>query len=137
MDKLLILALLSQVGLTLALYISMNIAKGRASKNGEVDESRRMLSADAWPPKVQQINNCLGNQFEAPVLLYLLGCLLLMQQQVDAVAVGLSWLFVFSRIGHAIVHTGVNTQPWRKRWFVLGTLSLIALWMHSSYLLLR
>ncbi|GAA6132747.1 MAPEG family protein [Halopseudomonas sabulinigri] len=37
----------------------------------------------------------------------------------------LAWLFVLSRVGHALVHTGSNQVPLRRRLFSLGCLLLM------------
>ena len=61
-----------QEALTLWLYIYLGIAKSQAVKLGEVNEDRRALRDDAWPDRVLQINNYIRNQFQVPVLFYVL-----------------------------------------------------------------
>ena len=119
-SQLIIFPLLAQVFLTLALYITLNVFKVRATKAGDVDESRRGLYDDAWPDYVLKVNNCIRNQFEVPVLFYVLSMSLLIVDAVDLTVLVLSWLFVVSRIAHAYVHTGSNHVPTRRKIFTFG-----------------
>lgn len=111
---------LLQVLLTLVLYIALAMAKSRAVRTGQVNLERRALHADAWPESVIRINNNIRNQFEVPVLFYVLTFVLWQMQFTGSLTQGLSWLFVVSRIAHAYVHTGSNYVPLRRRVFMLG-----------------
>ena len=88
------LPVLVQVFLTLGLYIYLAIAKSAAVKLGQVDEARRALYDDAWPEKILQINNCIRNQFEVPVLFYALIFILWAADSVNVYIHILAWLFV-------------------------------------------
>jgi hypothetical protein len=125
--SLIFLPVLMQVLLTLVLYMALQRVKTRAARAGEVDESRRGLHDDAWPDYVQQVNNNIRNQFEVPVLFYVL-CLMLWALQTTGVAVQvLAWIFVLSRMAHAWVHTHSNVVPIRRRIFTVGVIALLAL----------
>ena len=116
-----------QVALTLWLYIALAIAKSRAVKRGEVNEERRALHDDAWPDSVLQINNNIRNQFEVPVLFYVLIGIL---WGIDAINIYIhiaAWIFVISRIIHMAVHTGSNCVPVRRKVFMSGCFVLIGL----------
>ena len=115
-----------QITLTILLFILLAVRKSNALKSGLVDESRRALFEDAWPDDVIAVNNCIRNQFEAPVLFYVLSMLLFALNAVSAVTLAIAWLFVVSRFAHAYVHTGSNYVPVRKRLFMVGVL-LIAI----------
>jgi hypothetical protein len=122
-----------QVTLTLCLYIYLGIAKKRAVKLGEVDESRRALHDDAWPDSVLQINNCIRNQFEAPLLFYVLIGILWGIGGTNIYVHLAAWIFVLSRIGHAVIHTGSNYVPLRRKLFMAGCYILICLTVFSFY----
>lgn len=109
-----------QILLTIWLYALLVIRKNKALKSGEVDEARRALFEDAWPDDVIAVNNCIKNQFQAPVLFYVLSMLLFALNSVSALTLAVAWLFVVSRVAHAIVHTGSNYVPARRRFFMLG-----------------
>lgn len=123
------LPVLVQMLLTVALYVALQRAKARAVRAGEVDEARRALHDDAWPDYVLRVNNSIRNQFELPVLFYVL-CVLLWELQVaGTLAQLLAWAFVLSRIAHAWVHTGANAVPLRRRVFTLGVVLLCLMWL--------
>ena len=122
-----------QVALTLWLYIALAIAKSRAVKRGEVNEERRALHDDAWPDSVLQINNNIRNQFEVPVLFYVLIGIV---WGIDAVNIYIhiaAWMFVISRIIHMAVHTGSNYVPLRRKVFMFGCFILIGLVVFLVY----
>jgi len=116
----LLLAVLAQVLLTLLMYLALARAKARAAGAGQVDEARRALHADAWPEDVQKINNNIRNQFEVPVLFYVVVIVLCLLGETGRLVQGLAWLFVASRIAHALVHTGPNIVTIRRRVFMVG-----------------
>jgi len=124
---------IAQVALTLWLYIYLAIAKSRAVKLGEVNEERRALHDDAWPNSVLQINNCIRNQFEAPVLFYVLMGTLWAIGAINIYVHLMAWMFVISRIGHAVVHTGSNYVPIRRKLFMSGCCILLAITVYSTY----
>ena len=134
--SLIFLPVLVQVLLTLVLYIALQRVKTRAVRAGEVDESRRGLHDDAWPDYVQQVNNNIRNQFELPVLFYVL-CVVLWALQTTGVSVQvLAWIFVLSRIAHAWVHTHSNVVPIRRRIFTVGVIVLLAMALVAAWRLL-
>jgi hypothetical protein len=126
-DNRLLLPLLGQVLLTVAVYIALVRAKRRAITAGEVDLERRALHDDAWPESVMKINNNIRNQFEVPVLFYVLVLVLWQLGDASALTLGLAWAFVLSRIAHAYVHTGSNYVPLRRRLFTFGALIVLAM----------
>lgn len=121
------LPVLTQIILVIALYICLAIAKSRASQRGEVDEDRRAIFDDAWPVSVLKINNCIRNQFEVPVLFYVLITILWGLGAVNIFVHVVSWLFVATRIVHAYIHTGTNYVPLRRSVFSTGVLILLVL----------
>jgi hypothetical protein len=120
-----------QILLTLWLYIYLSIAKSRAAKLGQVDETRRALHDDAWPDNVLQINNCIRNQFEVPVLFYVLILTLWSLNAINIAIHILAWVFVLSRAIHAFIHTGSNQVPQRRKVFSFGCLILIVIALFS------
>ncbi|MEH6566789.1 MAG: MAPEG family protein [Halopseudomonas sp.] len=123
--QLLLLSLLVQIALTLYLYIKLGGAKRRALEQGQVNQARRALHDDAWPDSVRQINNNIRNQFELPVLFYVLVLVLLHLGATGWLAPVLAWLFVLSRLAHAWVHTGSNQVPLRRRLFTFGCVIIL------------
>ena len=119
--------------LTLGIYVHLIRVKIRAIKSGQVDKERRALHEDAWPDSVLQINNNIRNQFELPVLFYVMAAILWALDAVHGLAVAAASLFVLSRIAHALIHLGSNYVPNRRRtftvgWWVLLFMALLVLW---------
>ncbi len=131
------LPLLLQVLLTFGLYIALAVTKARASRLGLVDLERRALDADAWPENVQKINNNNRNQFEVPVLFYILVVVLYQLGAAGLLAQALAWLFVASRLVHAYIHTGSNIVPVRRGIFMFGCLVVLALLVLAAVAVLK
>ena len=81
-----------------------------------------------WPDRAQQIGNCFQNQFEIPVLFYVLVALAILTKKADLVFVVMEWLFVATRIAHAYVFTTSNYVPLRGQFLLLGIIILFLMW---------
>jgi len=118
---------LAQVVLTLFVYVALIKAKIRATRAGNVDMARRALHDDAWPDDVMQINNNIRNQFELPVLFYVLCSMLWALHAVHWLALIAAAVFVLSRIVHVYIHIGSNYVPARRQAFTVGWYALAAM----------
>jgi hypothetical protein len=136
-SRLILYPVLVQVFLTMTVYVLLNFAKLRALRRGEVNLARRALHEDAWPDSVIKINNNIRNQFEVPVLFYVLCFAYAVLDAVTLPVLVLAWLFAGSRIVHACVHVGPNIVPWRRRAFMLGCVAVVAMTLLAAYELLR
>jgi hypothetical protein len=130
---LILLPVLVQVVLTLGIYVILIRAKIRAIKAGECNQARRALYEDAWPEYVLKINNNLRNQFELPVLFYVVAGVLWALDAVHVLALAAAWLFAVSRIVHAWIHVGSNYLPNRRRaftvgWWIVAAMALLVAW---------
>ena len=118
---------LVQVALTLGVYVALIKAKLRAKAAGQVELARAAIDDTAWPESVRKINNNIRNQFEVPVLFYVLAGALWALDAVHEVALIVAWLFVLSRVVHAWIHIGSNYVPARRRMFTFGWLAVLAM----------
>ena len=109
-----------QVLMTLLIYVRLIKVKIREMKAGRVDMERRGIHEDAWGESVMLINNNIRNQFELPVLFYVVCVVLWALEAVGILALVAAWLFVASRIAHAWVHLTSNYIPNRRRFFTVG-----------------
>ena len=109
-----------QVLMTLLIYVRLIKVKIREIRAGRVDKTRSPLHEDAWPESVKVINNNIRNQFELPVLFYVISVVLWTLDSVHGLAVAAASLFVLSRIAHALVHLSSNYVPNRRRYFTIG-----------------
>lgn len=124
---------LAQVFLTLSMFIVLGARKARAIKTGEVNRKQAALNNRVWPEDVIKVSNNIANQFEVPVLFYVLCLVLYGMNAVGVVALVLAWLFAASRFAHAYVHIGSNYVPVRLRLFLFGCLILIAMLLLAAW----
>jgi hypothetical protein len=118
-----------QVALTFAVLFRLGAVRLKAIRAGGLVREEVVLGDTGWPPIVRQASNCFRNQFELPVLFYVLMVLALVTRQTSVLFQMLAWLFVLSRIVHAIVHTTHNDVGWRFGAFAFGALVLLAMWV--------
>ena len=120
------------VGLTFALLLGMASARTRALTGREISIKDIALGQPNWPTRAIQIGNCFRNQFELPLLFYVLIALALPLRHADLVMVLLSWVFVVTRFVHAgIFVTSNNVQQRSLAWFA-GVLMLFAMWLYFA-----
>ncbi|HEY8566616.1 MAG TPA: MAPEG family protein [Beijerinckiaceae bacterium] len=117
-----------QVLLTFSLLMMTGRARFGVLKAGEVKIRDIALGERAWPAKVMQIANTYHNQFELPVLFYLLVPLAIITKKADLLFVVLAWLFVGLRLIHAYVYVTTNHLLTRFRVFLAGAVVLMAMW---------
>ncbi len=121
--NLIFLPVLVHMLLIFSLYIRLAVAKRRSA--GEVDPKVTALDPKAWPEQVVKISNNIANQFETPILFYVLSVILFLTDNVSVFSVSLMGLYVVSRIVHSFIHTGSNYVPVRMKVFLVGTLMLL------------
>ena len=98
-------------------------------KRREIKWQDIALRQTSWPGRVQQIGNCFENQFEIPVLFYVLVVLAIAAKKADLLFVVMEWLFVATRLAHAYVFTTSNYVPLRGQFFIVGTIILFLMWV--------
>ena len=120
------------VGLTFALLLGMASARDRAVKARETSYKDIALGKPNWPARAAQIGDCFSNQFEIPVLFYVLIALALPLRHADLFIVLMSWVFVVIRFIHAgIFVTSNNVRQRGLAWFA-GVLVLLAMWIYFA-----
>ena len=120
------------VGLTFFLLLWMASARTKALKGRETRLKDIALGQPNWPERVTQIGNSFRNQFEVPVLFYVLIALALPLRHADLFIVLMSWVFVVTRFAHAgIFVTSNNMQQRSLAWFA-GVLVLLAMWIYFA-----
>ena len=120
------------VGLAFALLLGMASARTRALKGRETSLKDIALGQQNWPERATQIGNCFSNQFEIPVLFYVLIALALPLRHADLVIVLLSWVFVVCRFAHAGIFVTSNNVPQRGAVWFAGVLVLFAMWIYFA-----
>lgn len=121
--------LLVQVALTFVLLLWLARERMGALNRKDVRPADIALREPNWPKHTLQVGNCFQNQFEIPLLFYLLAVLALVTRMVDLVLVVLAWAFVLARVAHAFIHTTRNDIGTRGPVFGIGMLILLAMWI--------
>jgi hypothetical protein len=120
------------VGLTFFLLIWMAGARRNALVGGETKIRDIALGQPNWPHRATQIGNCFANQFEIPVLFYVLIAIALPLRRTDLVIVLLSWVFVVARFVHAGIFVTSNDLNRRSLAWFAGVLVVFAMWVYFA-----
>lgn len=118
-----------QIALTFVLMFALAGARFGALRRREVRVSDIALGQSAWPTRSTQIGNAFQNQFELPLLFYLVVALALFTGTGGWPFVPLAWGFVVARLAHAAIHTTSNVVSIRFYAYLAGALILIAMWV--------
>lgn len=118
-----------QVALTLTLLFWMGRRRVQSIERGETRIENIALGERNWPASVQQVANSFHNQFELPVLFYVLTALALITRKADLLFVLLAWLFVISRVAHVGIHVTSNDVRLRFFAFAAGAGVLLLMWL--------
>ena len=130
--QLVLLPVFVLVGLTFFLLLWMATARTKALKAKETRLKDIALREPNWPEKATQIGNCFSNQFEIPVLFYILIALALPLRHADLFIVLMSWVFVVTRFVHAGIFTTSNDVRQRGLVWFAGVLVLLAMWIYFA-----
>lgn len=120
------------VGLAFALLMGMAVARTRSLRSGETRFEDIALREPNWSARATQIANCFSNQFEVPVLFYILIALALPLRHADLVIVVLSWVFVITRFVHAGIFVTSNNVPQRGLAWFAGVVVLLVMWIYFA-----
>ncbi|CCK74883.1 conserved hypothetical protein [Oleispira antarctica RB-8] len=126
-NDLIFLPVLAHVALVFMLYIYLGIVKSRAVKKGSVDRKKAALDPKAWPVSVVKVLNNLGNQFESPVIFYIISIIYYLTNNVDSFLISIMSIYVLTRYMHTYIHVTSNFVPHRFKLFLAGVLILLAL----------
>ena len=126
------LPLFVQVGFTFALLSVMVGLRRKTLVSGETRIRDIALGEPNWPVRATQVGNCYRNQFELPVLLYVLIALALPLRHADLFIVLMSWLFVVTRFVHAGVFVSSNDLGRRSTAWIAGALVLLVMWLYFA-----
>ncbi len=97
---------------------------------------RLMQEADL-PELVIKTTRSLSNQFEIPVLFYVVATLYVALGLSSNFALICAWGFVVLRVIHAVIHISYNHLLHRMSVFWLSNFVLLALWIHLLLLMPR
>jgi hypothetical protein len=100
-----------------------------ALQRGDVQLERIALREPSWPTRPMQFAYAFSNQFELPVLFYVLTILSIITHHADFVYWVLAWIFVAFRVLQAFVHVTNNNVRLRGAFYGVGALVLLVMWI--------
>jgi hypothetical protein len=118
-----------QVLLTFAVMLGMMYFRTSALQRREVRLEQIALREPNWPLRATQFANAFSNQFELPVLFYVLTILAMMTRHADVLFVVLAWIFVAFRILQAFVHVTSNNVRYRGAFYGVSAIVLLVMWL--------
>jgi len=117
----------AHLALIFALYGWLTLERKAAVRRGDAHMSDYRLY-EREPLRARLIANNLANQFELPLLFYVLAAILYHSGAVASIQVFLAWVFVAGRIAHAFVHILSPDVGLRGNVFTVNFLALAAMW---------
>ena len=124
-----LLPLFAEVLLTFAVMLGMMYHRTSSLQRGEVRLDRIALREPNWPTRPTQFANAFANQFELPVLFYVLTILSIITHHADFIYWVLAWIFVAMRVLQAAIHVSSNNVRLRGGFYGVGALVLLVMWL--------
>jgi hypothetical protein len=100
-----------------------------AVRRGETRIRDIALGEPNWPVRPTQAANAFDNQFQLPVLFYVLVLIAHLTKLADFLFVILAWLFVATRVLHAGIHVTSNRVSRRFFAYLVGAIVLLIMWV--------
>ena len=124
-----LLPLFVEVLLTFGVMFGMMYHRTSSLQRGETRFSAIALREPNWPTRTTQFANSFSNQFELPVLFYVLTILAIVTHHADLLFVALAWIFVVTRVLQATVHVTNNNVRLRGAFYGVGAIVLVIMWV--------
>jgi len=124
-----LLPLFVQVLLTFVLLLWTARERFAAAGRGEVDVEAFRANGGGMPQRATWLARAYDNQFRLPVLFYVLTILAIFLHKTDILFQVLSWVFVLTRVMHALVYGTYNNVRLRFVWFLAGGIVLMLMWI--------
>ncbi|RCS25817.1 hypothetical protein DUT91_03385 [Phyllobacterium salinisoli] len=128
--------MIAQTALIFVIYLLCSVRRVDAVRSGATRAGDYKLPFVEPVPSATAIRN-LANQFELPVLFYVVCLSLYVLNGATFVALLLAWAFVISRALHAAVHVTSNDLRLRRPLFIVGFVIIVLLWIWLAIWLLR
>jgi hypothetical protein len=128
-QNLILLPVFAQVLITLAVLVVMGGRRRAALVSKATRIKDIALGQDAWPVDATKAANNFSNQFEIPVLFYVVSLFALVTKSVDAWMLGFAGLFVVARAVHASIHLGGNVVMNRAYAYFVSVGAVLGMWI--------
>jgi hypothetical protein len=123
-----LLPLFVEVILTFVLLVWLAPLRGIDISAGVVRPEDIALREPNWSRRSLQVGYSYSNQFELPVLFYVLTILAYVTHHAGILFVVLAWVFVIFRLLQAYVHVTSNIVQLRGAFFGVSALTLAIMW---------
>jgi hypothetical protein len=124
-----LLPLFLEVILTFALLFWLAPLRASDFSSGRTRPQDVALREPNWSQRSMQVAYSYSNQFELPVLFYVLTILAWVTRHADLIFVVLAWIFVIFRYLQAYVHVTSNQVRLRGAFFGVSALVLAIMWI--------
>jgi len=124
-----LLPLFVEVLLTFGVMFGMMYFRTATLQRGETRFEDIALRQPNWPVRASQFAYAFSNQFELPVLFYVLTVLEIVTRHADLLFVVLAWIFVATRVMQAVVHVTNNNVRVRGTFYGIGAIILVIMWV--------
>jgi len=124
-----LLPLFVEVILSFVLLFWLGPLRSRDLKSGIVRPEDVALREPKWSKGTLQVAYSFSNQFELPVLFYVLTILEYVTHSAGPAFVVLAWVFVVFRLLHAYVHVTSNIMRLRGAMYGVAALALAVAWV--------
>lgn len=124
-----LLPLFAEVLLTFGVMFGMMYCRTTTLQRGETRFEDIALREPNWPVRATQFAYSFANQFELPVLFYVLTILEIVTHHGDLLFVVLAWIFVAMRAMQALVHVTNNNVRVRGAFYGVGAIILVIMWV--------
>ena len=127
--QMILLPLFVEVILTFALLFWLAPLRAGDFRSGLVREEDIGLRQPNWSKPALQVQYSFSNQFELPVLFYVLTILAYITHHAGILFVVLAWVFVVFRLLQAYVHVTNNKVRLRGMFFGISAIALAIMWI--------
>ena len=125
-----LLPLFVEVLLTFGVMFGMMYFRTSSLRRGDDAISRTSRCASrTGRARARNSPIAFANQFELPVLFYVLTILSIVTHHADFVFVVLAWIFVVMRVLQAVVHVTSNNVRLRGAFYGVGAMILVIMWV--------
>jgi hypothetical protein len=124
-----LLPLFVEVLLTFGLMLGMMYHRTSSLQRGETRFDKIAMREPNWPLRPTLYAYAFSNQFELPVLFYVLTILSIITRHADILFLVLAWIFVVCRIVQAVVHVTSNNIRLRATFYGVGAIALLIAWL--------
>jgi hypothetical protein len=124
-----LLPLFVEVILTFLLLFWLAPLRAHDFRSGLVREEDIGLRQPNWSKPALQVQYSFSNQFELPVLFYVLTILAYITHHAGVLFVVLAWVFVIFRLFQAYVHVTNNKVRLRGMFFGISAVALAIMWI--------